>query len=72
MSTSTNHEESRETAGRLISANEVSKLLGVSQRTVWRLLSAGKLPEPVRFGGNVRWRKFDIMQWIDAGCPAIV
>jgi len=53
----------------LLSANQVAELLGVSVRTLWRLLSAGKLPAPVRLGGSVRWRNADIRQWIDEGCP---
>ena len=38
----------------LIGAVELARLLGVSTRTLWRLRSAGELPEPVRFGGTVR------------------
>jgi predicted DNA-binding transcriptional regulator AlpA len=41
----------------------------VSPRTLWRLLSAGKLPEPIRVGRSVRWRMSDIREWIDSGCP---
>jgi excisionase family DNA binding protein len=53
----------------LLSAAEVSSVLGVSSRTVWRLLSTGKLPEPVRIGGSVRWRADEIRSWIADGCP---
>ena len=54
----------------LISAEQVASILNVSTRTLWRLLSAGKLPEPVRLGGSTRWRLDQVRQWIDAGCPA--
>ena len=41
----------------LIPASEVARLLNISKRTLWRLLSAGKLPAPVRLGNAVRWRR---------------
>ena len=53
----------------LISVHEVAEMLSISERTVWRLLSAGKIPEPIRFGRNVRWQLSRIQQWIDEGCP---
>lgn len=55
----------------LFSANKLAAILNISTRTLWRLRSASKLPEPVRFGGCVRWRAEDVQAWIDAGCPAI-
>lgn len=51
-------------------AADVAKLLDLSERTVWRLLSAKRLPEPLRIGGSVRWRLDQVRQWISAGCPA--
>ena len=53
----------------LIPACEVARLLGISKRTLWRLLSAGKLPAPIRLGNNVRWRLDEVEQWISQGCP---
>ncbi|MBX9681854.1 MAG: helix-turn-helix domain-containing protein [Gemmataceae bacterium] len=53
----------------LITADEVARLLNLSKRTLWRLLSAGKLPAPVRLGNAVRWRREEIRQWISQGCP---
>ncbi len=53
----------------LISVAEVAKMLDISPRTVWRLLSAGKLIRPVRLGGAVRWRYDDVIRWIQNGCP---
>jgi excisionase family DNA binding protein len=43
--------------------------LNVSERTLWRLLSAGKLPKPVRFGRNTRWKAAEVTEWIERGCP---
>ena len=53
----------------LITAVELAQLLKVSTRTLWRLQSAGRLPEPVRFGGAVRWRLEVVRNWIAEGCP---
>jgi predicted DNA-binding transcriptional regulator AlpA len=54
----------------LINAGQFAKMLGVSSRTLWRLLSGGKLIQPVRIGGSTRWRMNDVRRWIDEGCPA--
>ena len=53
----------------LITVTELAELLGASVRTVWRKESTGHLPAPVRIGGLVRWRRAEIMQWIEDGCP---
>lgn len=63
---------SAETAeSRLITAAELAQLLNVSTRTLWRLLSARKVPEPVRLGGCTRWRLDQVRQWIGDGCPPV-
>lgn len=54
----------------LIPPCEVAHLLGISVRTLWRLLAAGEVPEPVRLRKAVRWRRSDIEAWLVAGCPA--
>jgi predicted DNA-binding transcriptional regulator AlpA len=53
----------------LIKAPEFAKMLDMSERTLWRLLSKGELPPPVRLGGSVRWRFEEVRLWIDRGCP---
>jgi excisionase family DNA binding protein len=52
----------------LITAGDVAQLLKISTRTVWRMCSAGAVPQPVRFGGTVRWRLEEFKQWIAEGC----
>jgi prophage regulatory protein len=52
-----------------VSARELSEMLSVSLRQVWRLNCAGKLPRPIRLGGSVRWNRAEIQQWFEAGCP---
>lgn len=52
-----------------LSAERFAELLDISVRTLWRLRSAGKIPQPVRIGGNIRWNAAEIWAWIEAGCP---
>lgn len=54
----------------LLNVSEVAELLGVDERTVWRLLSKKAMPEALRFGGNTRWKYCHVRDWIDRGCPA--
>jgi excisionase family DNA binding protein len=54
----------------VLSAEQLAELLDISERTLWRLLSSGKLLQPVRFGGNTRWRYAEVMKWLDEGCPS--
>lgn len=53
----------------LLTAKQVAGLVQVCPRTVWRLRSKGWMPEPIRVGGAVRWRRNEIDQWIGNGCP---
>lgn len=52
----------------LLTVEEVAASFKLSKRTVWRLLSAGKLPEPLRIGSIVRWKKEEIEEWVRDGC----
>jgi len=53
----------------LISVSELATILKISPRSVWRLLSAGRIVEPIRIGGTVRWRFSEVKDWIQQGCP---
>ena len=53
----------------LLNVRGVAALLSCAARTVYRLADAGRLPGPVRVGGLVRWRKKDIDEWLESGCP---
>lgn len=55
----------------LIGADELAALLRISTRSLWRLLSAGRLPKPIRLGRSVRWRRVEVEIWINCGCPAV-
>jgi excisionase family DNA binding protein len=54
---------------RLINASEAAERLGVSVRTLRRLVDAGHGPAPVRVGRCLRWRLDEVSDWIRAGCP---
>jgi excisionase family DNA binding protein len=49
---------------RLLNTQDVAALLGVSPKTIRRLLDAGKLPQIVRIGRLIRWRENDIINMI--------
>jgi predicted DNA-binding transcriptional regulator AlpA len=51
-------------------AKELSGVLSVSQRHVWRLNAAERLPKPVRLGRCVRWLESDIREWLGMRCPS--
>lgn len=53
----------------LLTAGQVAAMIQVSRRTLWRMLSANRLPAPIRIGGVVRWRIGEINRWIAQGCP---
>jgi predicted DNA-binding transcriptional regulator AlpA len=53
----------------LLDATGVATMLGVSRRHVQALDSAGKLPAGISLGRCKRWKKSEILAWIDADCP---
>jgi excisionase family DNA binding protein len=55
----------------LLDVKAVAALLNVSQRTVYRLADAGKMPPPLHLGALVRWPSEVIAQWIRDGCPTV-
>jgi excisionase family DNA binding protein len=53
----------------MLTIQQIATLLGVSRITVRRYWAAGLIPEPVKLGRTVRWRKSDIDQWLENRCP---
>ena len=39
----------------LLTAKQVAYLLGLSERSIWRLSGAGDLPAPIALGRSKRW-----------------
>jgi excisionase family DNA binding protein len=63
------HDKSSRPARRLIRSTELAEMLGVHPRTISRMLSSGRIIQPIRLGGSVRWRLDEVEQWIADGCP---
>jgi predicted DNA-binding transcriptional regulator AlpA len=53
----------------LIPDTTAAALAGVCRATWHRLRAAGKIPPPVKLGRAVRWRRAEVVAWIEAGCP---
>jgi predicted DNA-binding transcriptional regulator AlpA len=54
----------------LLSMKDLAVILQVSVATVERMRAAGKLPESLACGGQVRWQASEIRDWIAAGMPS--
>ena len=50
---------------RLINVRETATRLGLSVRTIWKLVSTGKLAPPLKIGAARRWRETDITAYIE-------
>ena len=51
----------------LIDSKEVCSLIGVSRGTLFRMRREGKLPTPMQVSSRlVKWRRSDIMAWIES------
>jgi len=48
----------------LLNVKEVAQLIGLSERTVWKLSSCGELPAPVRVGRSVRWLRTSLEEFL--------
>lgn len=54
-------------AADLLTSQQVADRLAVSVRTLWRLVAAGKVPQPVRYNRKlVRWKSSDVVRYIEA------
>jgi predicted DNA-binding transcriptional regulator AlpA len=53
----------------LLSARQLAWVLSVNPATVRRWDAGGLIPDGVRIGGRVLWRRRELMDWIDAGMP---
>ncbi|MFA8018010.1 helix-turn-helix domain-containing protein [Bremerella cremea] len=53
----------------MLTAEQLAKVLQVSERTLRRLISSGKIMSPTRIGRQLRWPLVEISKWIEQGCP---
>ncbi|WP_461382562.1 helix-turn-helix transcriptional regulator [Devosia indica] len=51
--------------------SEVLKITGLSRRTIYREVSAGRFPRPVQLSSRrVGWRSAEVQDWLDKRCAA--
>jgi len=53
----------------LWNAKTLAAALSIGERTLWRLDAMGKVPRAVRLGKSKRWKRQEILEWIEMGCP---
>lgn len=57
----------------LLTTKQAANLTGVGERTLWRWSRCGIAPPPMKLGngknGATRYRRADLMAWIENGCP---
>ena len=52
---------------RIVRRDEVSKLTGLARATIYKKVSDGSFPTPIRLGArSVGWRLSDIIAWLQA------
>lgn len=56
---------------RMVGVREIAELCKVSERTVYRLADAGRMPPGVKLGALRRWDLAEVEGWIDDGCPPV-
>ena len=55
----------------LLDAEQIAAMLGINKSFLYSLKSVGRLPPAIRLSRRaVRWRKADVLRWINNGCPA--
>jgi prophage regulatory protein len=55
----------------LLRVDDVCALLQINRRTLHRHTNSGRIPRPVKLGHLVRWRRAELMQWLERGCPPV-
>jgi excisionase family DNA binding protein len=53
----------------LLSIEECAAVIGLSTRTVYRLIEDDHFPESIPLRSIRKWRRSDIEAWVAAGCP---
>ena len=53
----------------LLTGPGVAKLLNISLSEFHKLRKVGRMPLPLRFCRSPRWRRRELLAWIDAGMP---
>jgi len=59
-----------EDSGMLIDPQTFARLLGISRAMFYRLQAEQALPAPIQLGRLKKWRLSEILEWVEADCPA--
>ncbi len=59
----------REGESAMMDVREAARLCSFSESMIYKLNRAGKMPPPIRIGTLLRWRRRELLEWIEAGCP---
>lgn len=52
---------------KLLRCQDVTKTVGLSRASIYRLMEEGLFPRPVRIGkAAVAWKPEDLQQWVDS------
>ena len=55
----------------LIGVNEAANILDIGRSKLYEMHSSGRLgPMPIRLGRSLKWRRSEMLAWIEAGCPS--
>ncbi len=49
----------------LLTFYELSKVVKVSVRTLYRWIDSEIIPPPIKLGGSLRWKREEIQNWLD-------
>lgn len=55
----------------LLDVQAVAALLDCSTRHIRRLADSGRMPQPIKLGTLLRWRRTDLDAWLADGCRPI-
>ena len=55
---------------RMLRVEQVAELLSVSRNTIYRMVKAGRFPEPIKLGGNTLFSNMEIRLWLDGKLDA--
>ncbi len=62
-------EKSLDTYPAMMTIDQVAQACSLHRRTVERWEEVGRLPAAIRNGRFIRFRKADLVSWMQSGCP---
>ncbi len=51
----------------VVRMSRLVEMIGLSRSTIWKLLSEGQFPNPIRLGSrSIAWRVKDVEEWLQS------